>query len=553
VGEGLEIGPYRIVRRLALGERGEVLLARVYGPHGFRRTVVLKRLIGSHASDPLWLRRLAAEAIAYARLSHSAIVRLYDFVEIDGAPALVLEYVPGVSLEALVKAKRDRGERLGDPEIFYVGARVFAALAAAHGARNPETGEFSPVIHRDVSPGNVLVSTHGEVKLTDFGVARVAGVTDETPSGTLLGTYGYMAPEQISGEGITVRADVYGAGLLLWELLAGRHAFQRDSLPELEMLQAMAQPRIPPIDRLRPNLPPSICEALSLALRANADERIGAREMLDVLRLHVKSSTARATLADELGAACRPRSMLPDGPPARAWTAYAAAIDPDATSESALSTVSDPEDAVASTAASETEPGATPTAPLARPFFGALGAQRWSLRQSLPVPASRSRYISDTPTAIVTQEGRGPAPSVRVEPQLDGRRLALLASIGAVLLVGIAIGSSGTQGKPPQSPVAAPTRSARSFLASPLRERAAVRGRAERTSFPTDAFVGDATGRLDTPPSMWNHRVFVDGFVRGAGGDSIRVRCGRHTVRLGSAGRTQSVDVPCGGQVMVGR
>ena len=97
----MDIGPYRIVRRLALGERSEVLLARVFGPHGFQRTVVLKRLIGSHARDPVRLRQLASEAIAYARLSHSAIVRLYDFVELAGTPTLVLEYVPGASLETL--------------------------------------------------------------------------------------------------------------------------------------------------------------------------------------------------------------------------------------------------------------------------------------------------------------------------------------------------------------------------------------------------------------------------------------------------------------------
>ena len=109
----------------------------------------------------------------------------------------MLEYVPGFSLEVLLAASRERGVALRDDQVFYVGARVFAALAAAHGARHPETGEFSPVIHRDVSPGNVLVSRHGEVKLGDFGVARVSGVTEATPAGTLLGTYGYMAPEQI--------------------------------------------------------------------------------------------------------------------------------------------------------------------------------------------------------------------------------------------------------------------------------------------------------------------------------------------------------------------
>ena len=327
------IGPYRIVRRLALGERTEVLLARVHGPYGFERTVVLKRLIDGHAREPERLRRLAAEAIAYARLSHSAIVRLYDFIELDETPTLVLEYVPGISLEALLRTKSERGERIGDAEILYVGARVFAGLAAAHGARHPETGEFSPVIHRDVCPGNVLVSSHGEVKLTDFGVARVAGVSEKTPSGTLLGTYGYMAPEQIVGDSVTVRADVYGAALLLWEMLAGRHAFDRDSLPELEILQAMAEPRIPPIERIRPDLPATLCRALGRALRADADERIGARDMLDELRVLVRSAEARATLADDLGRARRRVSTIPDLPLARTWTEYAAAVDPDATGE----------------------------------------------------------------------------------------------------------------------------------------------------------------------------------------------------------------------------
>lgn len=520
---GADIGSYRIVRRLALGERSEVLLARVHGPYGFQRTVVLKRLIGSHARDPQWLRRLAAEAIAYARLSHSAIVRLYDFVDLDGTPALVLEYVPGISLESLVRIKRDRGTALGDAEILYIGARVFAALAAAHGARNPETGEFSPVIHRDVSPGNVLVSTHGEVKLSDFGIARVAGVTDETPAGTLLGTYGYMAPEQIVGDPITVRADVYGASLLLWELFAGRHAFERESLPELEILQAMAQPRIPPIERLRPDLPPAVCEALGRALRAEPDERIGARDMLEVLRVHVQSADARASLADDLGRARRPLSTIPDPPVARAWTAYAAAIDPDATSDAPLPAVTD-------------APEPTPT-PTERPP---------------PPPPPRARLDSDTPTAIAVPLPP-PVPVLPPPPVTApsrGARSALRRVLGYLALAAVVL-----------APLLAPARvavpaaasapivevpPARTFVEPPPGDRLDAPPRGESPSP-----LPDDMGLLETPNGMANHRVFVDGLVRGSGGVVVRLRCGRHEIRLGSAGRLQGVDVPCGGRIRV--
>ncbi|MGD0529045.1 MAG: serine/threonine-protein kinase, partial [Polyangiaceae bacterium] len=475
-----EIGPYRIIRRLAFGERSEVLLARAHGPYGFERTVVLKRLIDGHAKDPQWLRRLAAEAIAYARLSHSAIVRLYDFIELDDTPTLVLEYVPGISLEALLRTKTDRGERLGDPEIIYIGARVFAGLAAAHGARHPETGEFSPVIHRDVSPGNVLVSTHGEVKLSDFGIARVAGVSEKTPSGTLLGTYGYMAPEQIVGDSVTVRADVYGAALLLWEMLAGRHAFDRDSLPELEILQAMAEPRIPPIERLRPDLPQTLCRALGRALRADADERIGARDMLDELRGLVQSADARASLADDLGRARRAVSTIPDAPPVgRAWTAYAAAVDPDATTDHGIAIPAD-----------MPEPSST-------------------------VPARiRARLDSDTPTAIVAPIPIPIAPTSPhaqsvppPQPRRSRRFLAYLLAT-AVVLAPLAGGARPVG----QASSTQPRRATRSSLA------AAVEGRVDDARTESASPVPADVGILETPDGMANHRVFVDGVVRGTGG-----------------------------------
>jgi serine/threonine protein kinase len=508
----LDIGPYRVVRRLALSERNEVLLARILGPHGFQRTVVLKRLIGAQARDPARLRQIAAEAIAYARLSHSAIVRLYDFVELDGAPTLVLEYVPGFSLEVLLAASRERGVALRDDQVFYVGARVFAALAAAHGARHPETGEFSPVIHRDVSPSNVLVSSHGEVKLADFGVARIGGVSEETPAGTLVGTYGYMAPEQILGDGVTVRADVYAAGLLLWEMLAGRHAFDRASLPELEILQAMAQPCIPPIETIRPDLPRDLCHALGRALRVDPDERIAAGNMLDVVREYVHSAEARAGLADELGRARRHAPTIPDAVVASSPPPSPVDLSPD--------------------------PDAT------------------SRHSALPVPElpsqSRPRITSDTPTALAAPVLPAPSPREVARPRRSRWRPALASTLMALLLASPLLAGA----VPMPRTARTPTRSHRAQAATATRPEAPAEILADAppaggSASPALPTLDPGSGVLETPESMANHRVFVDGVVRGVGGDQLEVRCGARLVRLGSAGRFQWVQVPCGGRVSV--
>src|SRR5262249_34225249 len=158
----------------------------------------------------------------------------------------------------LVGQLRLRGEAVGDDVALYVMAQVFAALAAAHAARDPATGEFASVIHRDVSPKNVLVDWEGAVKLTDFGIAKLAGVSGDTRAGLLKGTYGYMAPEQVLGDPTTVRTDVYAGCLLLRELLLGRREFERGDMPELELLQAMADPRLRPIEELRPGVSPRV-------------------------------------------------------------------------------------------------------------------------------------------------------------------------------------------------------------------------------------------------------------------------------------------------------
>ena len=305
------IGGYRVVRRLATGGTSDVLLARAEGPHGFERTVVLKLLLQQFRRDAPMEKMFAREAAAYARLSHPAIVKLYDFFSAEAQLVMVLEYIDGLPLNRFRASLRKHGEQVDDRSSIFVASRVFAALAAAHGARDPQSGEFAPVIHRDVNPSNILIPWDGHVKLADFGIAKVAGVQGDTQAGFIKGTYGYMAPEQVRGEPVTVRTDVYAASLLLWELLARRKAVQRGALPEIEVLRAMAEPSIVSLDVLRPDLPPRLRNAVTRGLEPSPDARsVTAEEMLIVLRESVTSNEGRNVLAETLARACVRRRRL---------------------------------------------------------------------------------------------------------------------------------------------------------------------------------------------------------------------------------------------------
>ncbi len=301
------IGGFRLIKRLATGGTSDVLLARAEGPHGFERTVVLKRLLSEHQNDPDFARMFTREAAAYARLSHPAIVRLFDFFTASGQLVMVLEYVDGISLAKLMTHAAQTNQKLDDRIAYFLAARVFDALSAAHDAHNPDTGEPTPVIHRDVNPSNVLIPWNGHAKLADFGIAKIQGSGEaETSQGLIKGTYGYMAPEQVRGERVTIRTDVYAATLVLWELLTRRKAIQADKLPEMEILRAMAEPNLPTLDVMRPDVHESIREAVARGLEPNPAKRsMTAEEMMGILRAHFDAEDARQRLE---------RVLLPLGP-----------------------------------------------------------------------------------------------------------------------------------------------------------------------------------------------------------------------------------------------
>lgn len=276
-----------------------MLLARAEGPHGFERVVVLKLLLAQFRDDASFERMFAREAAAYARLSHPAIVKLYDFFSAEGQLVMVLEHVDGLPLNKLRALLRPAD--LDDRASLFIASRIFSALAAAHSARDAESGEFAPVIHRDVNPSNVLIPWDGHAKLADFGIAKVAGMQGDTKAGYIKGTYGYMAPEQVRAEAVTPRTDVYAASLLLWELLARRKAIQRGALPDMEVLRAMAEPQLPSLGVLRPDLSAELRDAIERGLEPNPDRRaIFADELVAVLRASANLEEGRALLVDQL-------------------------------------------------------------------------------------------------------------------------------------------------------------------------------------------------------------------------------------------------------------
>lgn len=227
-------GPYELERRVAVGGMAEIFLARRCGPGGFAKQVALKRVLPELARQGEFRAMFADEARLCASLSHPGLVQVFDYGEVDGTPFLAMEWVDGCDLAALLA-----GGPLPAEAAAFLMAEVARTLAYVHTARDAD-GRRLEVVHRDLSPGNVLVSRGGDVKLGDFGVAKARGRVARTEAGQLKGTLAYLAPEQVDGGPVDPRTDVYAVGLLLFELVTGERYLRGGS--EVELLKAAANP-----------------------------------------------------------------------------------------------------------------------------------------------------------------------------------------------------------------------------------------------------------------------------------------------------------------------
>jgi serine/threonine protein kinase len=276
-----------VIRRIAVGGMGEIFLVRQQIA-GVTRLVVVKRLLAELADDPQRLTMFVDEARIAANLSHPGIVAVHEFGHDADGYFIVMEYVPGHHVgRVLARAVRDGG-RIPVAVGAYIVYEVARALDHAHHACD-STGSPLHIVHRDVSPSNVLVSFSGDVKLMDFGIARAANRSYRTDDGTIRGKFAYMAPEQIESTEVDAMSDVFSAGVLLWELTLGRRLF--DGASDFETIRATLEQPIPRPTTIDASYPPALEAIVMAAVERDRSRRLGsaaelAAQLKAVLREH---------------------------------------------------------------------------------------------------------------------------------------------------------------------------------------------------------------------------------------------------------------------------
>jgi eukaryotic-like serine/threonine-protein kinase len=280
-----ELGGYEIIGRLAVGGMAEVYQARaqpgVQRSEGEPEEVVLKRLLPSYRNDGGYVKHFIDEAKLAVRLQHPHLVRTYRCFKAGQDYLMVQELVPGRSLAYFLQLLLDAKTPMPVPAACYIVWCILDALDYLHQGASAEPPVA--VLHRDVNPANVLLSVSGDVKLTDFGVAELAG-EPRGESGALRGTIAYMSPEQVLGEPTDPRGDLYSAGILLWELLANQRLFTGKT--DLELMHRVRDARVPVLDTVRTGLSDFLVRVVRQALFADRELRFqSAQEFMRALQV----------------------------------------------------------------------------------------------------------------------------------------------------------------------------------------------------------------------------------------------------------------------------
>ena len=256
---------YELVDRIAVGGMAEVFRAVAYGAHGFEKPLAIKRILPELASDPEFESRFIDEAKLAVKLTHANVVQVFDFGRFAGTLFIAMEYVDGLDLAALLKAYRDKGLRVPVPAAFQIAIEIARGLDFAH---------MNDVVHRDVSPSNILLSRAGEVKIADFGIAQAAK-RHRRPAKSgrrrIMGKWRYMSPEQTTGDSLSPQSDLFSAATVMFELFTGDKLFPGD---EAEAIIAnIHKMPIPRASERRPGLPPRLDEILDRALARDPAQR----------------------------------------------------------------------------------------------------------------------------------------------------------------------------------------------------------------------------------------------------------------------------------------
>jgi serine/threonine protein kinase len=283
-------GKYLLLEKISVGGMAEVYKAKEFGADGFERLLAVKRILTSISEDEVFISMFIDEAKIAGQLNHPQIAQIFDLGKVDGAYFIAMEYVGGKDLKAIWERMVRVGEKVDVFLVCYIVMRICEGLQYAHTKRDAAGNELH-IVHRDISPQNILISYEGETKIIDFGIAKAQNKTNETQVGVLKGKVSYMAPEQVRGLHIDHRADVFSLGIVLYELLTLQRLFLGES--DFDTLEKIRKVEMSPPTLYNPFIPRELEDIVLKSLARSPDERFqDASEFRDALERFLRSHSA---------------------------------------------------------------------------------------------------------------------------------------------------------------------------------------------------------------------------------------------------------------------
>jgi eukaryotic-like serine/threonine-protein kinase len=261
---------YRVLKRLASGGMAEVFVAESAGIEGFKKQVAIKRVLPALSRKEQFIEMFLDEARLSAYLSHSNVVSVFDIGVGDGTYFIVMEFVDGADLKHVIDYRKKVGVPLPVEAAVFIATKICQGLAYAHELTTVD-GRPLNIVHRDITPANVLITKHGEIKIVDFGLAKASSQLAESDAGVIKGKFGYLAPETVSGLAVDHRVDVFAVGIILWEMLSGQRLFLGKT--DYATVKLVQEAVIPPLGPYNPLVPPDLERILAKALGRDRDAR----------------------------------------------------------------------------------------------------------------------------------------------------------------------------------------------------------------------------------------------------------------------------------------
>ena len=266
---------YIIIEKIDAGGMAEVWKGKATSLRGFEKMVAIKRVLPNLAKNKKFISMFLDEARLALYLNHANVVQTFDIGVSDHAYFIVMEWMDGVNLKSILETSVKRGWRVPKEQVIYTGIEICKGLSHAHNRRDPD-GRPLNIVHRDISPPNVLLSREGEVKLVDFGLAKAASQLTQTDPGVVKGKFSYLSPEATQGKAVDYRADIFATGIVVWEALSGRQLF--DGETDMKTVEAVRAAEIPSIRRFNTDVEPELEKIVNRALTKDPRDRYQSSE-----------------------------------------------------------------------------------------------------------------------------------------------------------------------------------------------------------------------------------------------------------------------------------